>query len=160
RPSHARIGARLVSVEERSVRAVRPALLVAAASVGLLLLVAAANASTLVIARAADRRHELAVRAALGATRGRLLSLSIAQSVLFASIGGLAGLVLGAWTLRGLVPLFAASLPPSLAIDVDVRAALFTAGLAIAIGVIFGAVAAYRPGDRVVESLSGATRST
>src|SRR5207249_8512119 len=86
RPSHGRVGARLVSVEERSVRAVRPALLVAAASVALLLLVAAANASTLLIARAADRRQELAVRAALGATCLRLLSLSIAESVLFASI--------------------------------------------------------------------------
>ena len=160
RPSHTRIGARLVSVEERSVRAVRPALLIAAASVGLLLLVAAANASTLLIARAASRRHELAVRAALGATRGRLLSLSIAESILFAMIGGLAGLVLGSWTLRGLVPLFASSLPPSLAIEVDRRAALFTAGLAIAIGIVFGAAAGYRPGNHVVESLAGATRST
>ena len=160
RPSHTRIGARLVSVEERTVRGVRPALLVAVASVALLLLVAAANASTLLMARAANRRHELAVRAALGATRARLLSLSIAESVLFASIGGLAGLVLGGWTLRGLVPLFAASLPPSLAIDVDARAALFTAGLAIVIGVLFGAVAAYRPGHRLVESLAGATRSS
>ena len=160
RPSHTRIGARLVSVEERTVRGVRPALLVAVASVALLLLVAAANASTLLMARAANRRHELAVRAALGATRARLLSLSIAESVLFASIGGLAGLVLGGWTLRGLVPLFAASLPPSLAIDVDARAALFTAGLAIVIGVLFGAVAAYRPGPRLVESLAGATRSS
>ena len=160
RPSHARIGARLVSVEERTVRGMRPALLVAVASVALLLLVAAANASTLLMARAANRRHELAVRAALGATRARLLSLSIAESVLFASIGGLAGLVLGGWTLRGLVPLFAASLPASLAIDVDARAALFTAGLAIAIGVLFGAVAAYRPGHRIVESLAGTTRSS
>ena len=160
RPSHSRIGARLVSVEERSVRAVRPALLVAAASVALLLLVAAANASTLLIARAADRRQELAIRAALGATRGRLLSLSIAEGVVFASIGGLAGLVLGSWTLRGLVPLFAASLPPSVAIEVDARAALFTAGLAIAIGIIFGGIAAYRPGSGIAESLGGATRST
>ena len=160
RPSHTRIGARLVSVEERTVRGMRPALLVAVASVALLLLVAAANASTLLMARAANRRHELAVRAALGATRARLLSLSIAESVLFASIGGLAGLVLGGWTLRGLVPLFAASLPPSLAIDVDARAALFTAGLAMVIGVLFGAVAAYRPGHRLVESLAGASRSS
>jgi len=160
RPSHTRIGARLVSVEERSVRAVRPALVVAAASVGLLLLVAAANATTLLVARAANRRQELAVRAALGATRARLLSLSIVESVVFSSIGGLAGLVLGSWTLRGLVPLFSASLPPSLAVDVDARAALFTAGLAIAIGVVFGVIAAHRPGDRVADSLAGATRST
>src|SRR5439155_6681853 len=109
RPSHTRIGARLVSVEERAVRALRPALLVAVASVGLLLLVAAANASTLLIARASNRRQELAVRAALGATRGRLLSLSIAESILFASIGALAGLGRCSWRLRGPVPLVAGS---------------------------------------------------
>jgi putative ABC transport system permease protein len=160
RPSHGRIGARLVSVEERSARAVRPALLVAAASVALLLLVAAANASTLLIARAANRRQELAVRTALGATRGRLLSLSIAEAVLIASFGGLAGVVLGSWTLRALVPLFADSLPHSLGIAVDARSALFTAGVAIAIGVVFGAIAAYRPGRSLVDSLGSATRST
>jgi len=160
RPSHNRIGARLVSVEERSTRVVRPALVVAAVSVALLLLVAAANASTLLLARAANRRQEFAVRAALGATRARLLSLSIAESVLFASIGGLAGLVLGSWTLRGLVPLFSASLPPTLDVDVDARAALFTAALAIVIGVVFGAIAAYRPDDAVAESLGGAGRSS
>ncbi|HYM24882.1 MAG TPA: ABC transporter permease [Vicinamibacterales bacterium] len=160
RPSHARIGARLVSVEERTARAVRPGLLVAAASVALLLLVAAANASTLLIARAADRRQELAIRAALGATRWRLLSLSIAESILFACIGGLAGLALAAWMLRGLVPLFASSLPPSLAIDIDARAALFTAGLAIVIGLVFGAVASSRSGDQAVGALAGARRST
>src|SRR5262249_44478376 len=88
RESHARIGARLVSVEERSVRDVRPALLLAAASVALLLLVAAANAYTLLIARAANRRQELAMRAAIGASRGRLLSLSIAESVVLALVGG------------------------------------------------------------------------
>src|SRR4029077_5122239 len=88
RPSHGRMGARFVSVEERTVRSVRPALLVAAASVALLLLVAAANASTLLVARATNRRHELAVRAALGATGGRLLSQSIVECVMFAVIGG------------------------------------------------------------------------
>jgi putative ABC transport system permease protein len=160
RPSHTRIGARLVSVEERSTRAIRPALLVAAVSVGVLLLIAAANASTLLIARAAGRRQEFAVRAALGATRGRLLSLSIAESVLFAVIGGLAGLLLGSWTLRGLVPLFAASLPSSIAVAVDGRAALFTSGLAVAIGVVFGALAACRRSDDVAGALAGAVRST
>src|SRR5207245_5742063 len=59
-----------------------------------------------------------------------------------------------------LVPLFTASLPPSLAIEVDARAALFTAALSIAIGLVFGAIAAYRPGNRVAASLGGATRST
>ena len=58
------------------------------------------------------------------------------------------------------MPLFAGALPPSLAIDVDARVALFTAALALVIGLVFGAVAAYRPGARLVDSLVGATRST
>src|SRR5262249_51816842 len=144
RPSHTRMGARLVSVEERSVRTVRPALLVAAAGVALLLFVAAANASTLLIARAANRRQELAVRAALGATRGRLLSLSIAECLLFSILGAAAGLVLGRFALRAIVLLFAGSLPAALAIAIDARAMLLTAAFAIAIGVVAGAVAAYR----------------
>jgi putative ABC transport system permease protein len=160
RPSHTRIGARLVSVEERSTRTVRPALVVAVASVALLLLVAAANASTLLIARAANRRHELAVRAALGATRGRLLSLSMSEALVFAAIGGGAGLVLGGWTLRALLPLFSASLPASLDIEIGGRAAAFTAALAVLIGVAFGFVAAFRPAERLTDSLTSATRST
>ena len=90
---------------------IRPTLLLIAGSVGLLLLVASANASTLLLARASNRRHELAVRTALGATRGRLLSLAVAESLVFASLGGIAGLVLGGWALRAVLPLFAGSLP-------------------------------------------------
>ena len=158
--THSNLGARLVPVAEQTVRQIRPALVVAAASVTLLLLVATANASTLLIARASNRGRELAVRAALGATRGRLLSLSIAECVVFACIGGLAGLVLGSWTLSVLIPLFSTSLPRSLAIEVDARAALFTAGLAVALGIVFGAIAAYRPGDRLADALGGSARST
>jgi putative ABC transport system permease protein len=160
RRSHTDMGARLVPVAERTVRAVRPGLMVAALSVALLLLVAAANASTLLIARAANRRQELAVRAALGATRGRLLSLSIVEGLLLAGIGAAAGLVLGNWTLRALIPLFAASLPHALAIDVGARTAAFIAGIAAVIGLVFGAVAAYRPDRRLADALGGATRST
>src|SRR5207248_845226 len=86
--------------------------------VGILPRGATANAATLLVARASNRRTELVVRAALGATRARLLSLSVAECVVFASIGGLAGLVLGSWTLRTLVPLFAASLPRTASVDV------------------------------------------
>src|SRR5262249_26794294 len=126
RPSHSRMGARLVSVEERSVRAVRPALLIATGGVALLLLIAAANASTLLLARASNRRQGVAVRSAVGAPRGRLLSMSIAECVLFSCIGGLTALILGRAALRAVVPLFAASLSPPLAIAIDRRSVLLT----------------------------------
>ena len=160
RPSHSRIGARIVSVEERSVRFVRPALLVATGGVALLLLVAAANASTLLIARSANRRHELAVRAALGATRGRLLSMSIAECLVFSCAGGAAALLVGRAALRAVVALFAGSLPSFIAVGIDGRAAVVTAALATAIGVASGALAAYRPLDGGAGSLVGASRMT
>jgi len=160
RPSHGNIGVRLVPIKEQTVRAIRPALVVAALSVALLLLVASANGSTLLVARAANRQHELAVRAALGATRARLLALSLAESLVYAAIGGVAGVALGSWTLRAIVPLFASALPHALSIAVDARAAAFTAGLSVAIGAAFGALAAYRPADGLAASLAGAARST
>ncbi len=158
RPSHRDTGARLVPVAEQTVRAIRPALVVAAAGVGLLLLVAAANTSTLLVARASSRRQELAIRAALGATGWRLLSLSLAESLVYAIGGGIAGLVLGSWTLRGLIPLFGASLPRAYSVGIDGRAAAFTAAVSIAIGCTFGIVAAYRPQTRLADSIGGGTR--
>ncbi|HMD33393.1 MAG TPA: ABC transporter permease [Vicinamibacterales bacterium] len=151
------LGVRLATVAEQTTRGIKPAMIVAAASVGLLLVVATANASTLLIARTSNRRQEFALRSALGATRERLLWLSIAESLVFAAIGGLAGLVLGRWTLRAIVPLFAGSLPPSIAVAVDTRTALFTAGLAMLIGIAFGVMSAYRAPAQPIESL-GSTR--
>jgi len=158
RPSHRNIGARLATLDERTARQTRPSLVVAAAGVALLLLVAAANASTLLMARAANRRRELAVRAAMGATRLQLLSLSVAESLIFTFLGAAAALVLGAWTLRGLVALFSSSIPRGLPIAVDLRTVGFTAALGLAMSLVFALVSAYRPGTRLTDAL-GAARS-
>ena len=160
RASHRQLGARLTPVAEQTVRSIRPTLLLIAGSVGLLLLVASANASTLLLARASNRRHELAVRTALGATRGRLLSLSVAESLVFASLGGLAGLFLGGWALRAVLPLFAGSLPAAVPIDMDVRVALFTAAISAILGLLFGVVVAlHRPDGRLVDLLKSSSRT-
>ena len=141
-------------------RAIKPTLLVVAGGVALLLLVACANASTLFLARAANRRHELAVRAALGATRSRLFSLAVCERLLLAVLGGLVGLALGSWTLRALLPLFAGALPSSLSIDVDARTALFTAAISALLGLVFGGVVvAQRPGP-LVDMLKASARTT
>ena len=160
RPSHRQLGARLVPIAEQTVRLIKPTLLLIAGSVALLLLVASANASTLLLARASNRRHELAVRAALGATRGRLLSLAVSESLVFACLGGLAGLVLGGWALRAVLPLFAGSLPAGAPIDIDARVAIFTAAISAALGVLFGVVVAlHKPDGRLVDQLKASGRT-
>ena len=159
--SHKNIGVRLVPIGEQTVRAIRPTLFVAAASVALLLLVASANAATLLIARAANRQHELAVRAALGATRSHFLSLAMTESLVLALLGSLVGLVLGGWALRLLIPLLGTALPRSLAVGIDARVALVSAGLACVLGLVFGAiVAVHRPNARLLESLKASARTT
>ena len=160
RASHRQLGATLTPVTEQTVRSIRPTLLLIAGSVGLLLLVASANASTLLLARASNRGHELAVRTALGATRARLLSLSVAESLVFASLGGAAGLVLGGWALRAVLPLFAGSLPSAIPIDIDARVALFTAAISAILGLVFGVVVALqRPDGRLVDLLKSSGRT-
>jgi putative ABC transport system permease protein len=160
RRSHGTMGARLVVVGEQTVHSIRPTLLLIAGSVGLLLLVASANASTLLLARASNRRHELAVRTALGATRGRLLSLAVSESLVYSCFGGVAGLFLGGWALHGMLPLFAGSLPAAIPIDVDARVAVFTAAVSGILGLLFGVVIAlHRPDGRLVDVLKSSGRA-
>ena len=159
--SHRGLGVRLTPLAEQAVVAIRPTLLVIAGGVAILLLVACANASTLLIARASNRRHELAVRTALGATRSRLASLAITECLILSVLGGLTGLVLGGWALRGLLPLFAETLPESIAVAVDARVALFTAAISCVLGIVFGAiVAAHGPEDHLSDSLKTSGRTT
>jgi putative ABC transport system permease protein len=160
RPSHRELGGRVVPIAEQTVRSIRPTLLLIAGCVALLLLVASANAATLLLARASSRRHELAVRTALGATRGRLMSLAFSESLVFASLGGLAALFLGGWALRAVLPLFAGSLPAAIPVDIDTRAALFTAAVSVILALLFGGiVAAHRPGGRLVDALKTSGRT-
>jgi putative ABC transport system permease protein len=160
RASHRQFGGRVVPIAEQTVRLIKPALLLIAGSVALLLLVASANAATLLLARASNRRHELAVRTALGATGGRLLSLAIAESLVFASLGGLAGLFLGGWALRAALPLFAGSMPAAIPIEIDARVAVFTAAISGLLGVLFGVVVAlHRPGGGLVDRLKACGRT-
>jgi putative ABC transport system permease protein len=159
--SHRGLGVRLTPLAEQAVVTIRPTLLVIAGGVAMLLLVACANASTLLIARASNRRHELAVRTALGATRSRLASLAITECLILSVLGGWTGLVLGGWALRGLLPLFAETLPESIAVAVDARVALFTAAISCVLGIVFGAiVAAHGSEDHLSDSLKTSGRTT
>jgi putative ABC transport system permease protein len=121
----------------------RPALLILLAAVGAVLLIACVDLAGLQLARAAARRREIAIRTALGASRRRLVAQLLWESLLLASSGGLAGLLLGSWCLR---PLLAASpLDPGrqAQIGLDGRILLFTLGVSVLSAILFGLAPAF-----------------
>ena len=140
--THRGIGVRLVPAATQTTRDIRPALFVLVSGVVLLMVVASANAATLLLARASNRRQDLAVRAALGADRSRLLSLVCAESVVLAILGGLTAVMLGDWILRGLVPLFANGLLRTTTVSINARVATLTMVAALLIGAGCGVVVA------------------
>jgi predicted permease len=111
--------------------------------VGLVLLVACANVANLLLARAAARKQEIAVRLSLGASRGRLIRQLMIESLVLSLVGGATGLLLAIWT----QPALRAARPPflpddALTVTLDTTVLLFTGGMAIATGVLFGLVPA------------------
>jgi putative ABC transport system permease protein len=146
-------------MQARDVHSVHTALLVLLGAVGFVLLIACANAANMLLARATVRRREIAIRTALGAGRLRIARQLLTESVLLASSGAAVGLLFTMWCLRGLVALPPSLLPRAESIHVDIRVLLFTFGLALVTGILFGmAPAASVIHDDLADTLKEAGR--
>jgi predicted permease len=135
---------RVLPLQEQTVGRVRLALLVLVASVGFVLLIACANVANLLLSRALARQREIAVRAALGASRARVVRQLLTESVLLGLAGGLLGLVFSYLCLEGIRLLGSKSVPRLYEIVIDWRVLGFTLGVSALSGILFGLAPALR----------------
>jgi predicted permease len=141
---HTGVGVNLMSMTVGLARDVRAGLLTMLGVVGIVLLIACANVAGLVLARGTARRRELAVRAALGAGRARLVRQLLTESLLIALAGGLVGLLAADWTARGLASILATQFRVARvgATGTDGAVLLFTLVVSLVTGTLFGVLPA------------------
>ena len=129
---------RVTNLREQLVSGMRTSLLVLLGAVAMVLLIACANVANLLLARASARQKEIAVRTALGASRLRIIRQLLTESLLLSIIGGVFGFGLSVWLTRLLVAVSPANTPRFEEIGIDSRVFLFTLGITLLTGLVFG----------------------
>ena len=131
---------------------VRPMLLVLLGAVGFVLLIACANLANLLLARSTARMREMAVRAALGASQGRLLRQFLTESVLLAATGGALGLLAAFWLVRLLVAFGPEQVPRLHDVRIDPAVLTFAVAISVITGILFGIAPAWRASRSELQS--------
>ncbi len=139
-------GFTVMPIREVLVRNVKTALLVLVGAVSFVLLIACANVANLLLARATGRRREIAIRAAIGGSRGRIVRQLLTESVVLSAAGGVLGLLLGMGGIRALLAINTAGLPrvgeDGALVGLDWRVVAFTTAVALGTGILFGLIPA------------------
>ncbi len=132
------IGVKVVPLNEQVVGNVRPALFVLMGAVALVLLIACANIANLLLARSSARQREIAIRTALGASRGRIVRQLLTEAMLLSTTAAITGTVMSLWGIEAILSLSRETLPRAYEISVDTRVLGFTVAIALLTSVLFG----------------------
>jgi len=141
-------GISLFPLKQDMVGDVAPLLYVLLGAVGFVLLIACVNIANLLLARSTGRTREFAIRAALGAGRARMIRQLLTESVLLSFTGGIIGLLLAAWGTRAAIAILPQALPRSGNVGLDLRVLLFTLGVSLFAGILFGLAPAFKTSQR------------
>ena len=160
-PANRGYAASVIPLQEELTRRAKPTLLILLGTAGLVLLIACANVANLTLARLMRREREMAIRAALGAGRGRLIRQLLTESTLLSFVGGLLGLLLAAGGLQLLVSFAARFTTRASEIRIDASVLLFTLLVSVATGLVFGLVPAFSSDQNLTGALKeGGGRSS